>query len=41
MLVSFQICINELRERVASGVDPNKLYDKQEENAAHSDDQGM
>ncbi|CAF1794838.1 unnamed protein product [Brassica oleracea] len=35
-----KICINELRERVASGVDPNKLYDKQEENAAHSDDQG-
>ncbi|CAH8309834.1 unnamed protein product [Eruca vesicaria subsp. sativa] len=35
-----KICINELRERVASGVDPNKLYEKQEENALHSDDQG-
>ncbi|ESQ49833.1 hypothetical protein EUTSA_v10021242mg [Eutrema salsugineum] len=31
-----KICINELRERVASGVDPNKLYDKQEENAVPS-----
>ncbi|XP_056842193.1 uncharacterized protein LOC108863311 isoform X2 [Raphanus sativus] len=35
-----KICINELRERVASGVDPNKLYEKQEDNALLSDDQG-
>ncbi|CAH2055262.1 unnamed protein product [Thlaspi arvense] len=35
-----KICINELRERVARGVDPNKLYEKQEENALHSDDEG-
>ncbi|KAF2584417.1 hypothetical protein F2Q70_00037832 [Brassica cretica] len=28
------------RERVASEVDTNKLYEKQEENALHSDDQG-
>ncbi|CAA0381136.1 unnamed protein product [Arabidopsis thaliana] len=34
-------CINELRERVASGVDPNKLYEKQEENTVPSDDQDM
>ncbi|XP_010485611.1 PREDICTED: TIMELESS-interacting protein-like [Camelina sativa] len=34
-------CINELRERVASGVDPNKLYEKQEENTGpYDDDQG-
>ncbi|CAN8260613.1 unnamed protein product [Cochlearia groenlandica] len=33
-------CINELRERVATGVDPNKLYEKQENNTAPSDDQG-
>ncbi|XP_010501789.1 PREDICTED: TIMELESS-interacting protein-like [Camelina sativa] len=34
-------CINELRERVASGVDPNKLYEKQEKNTGpYDDDQG-
>ncbi|CAA7038535.1 unnamed protein product [Microthlaspi erraticum] len=33
-----KICINELRERVAKGVDPNKLYDKQEENDVPSND---
>ncbi|KAG7575750.1 Zinc finger CCHC-type [Arabidopsis thaliana x Arabidopsis arenosa] len=31
-------CINELRERVASGVDPNKLYEKPEENTGPYDD---
>ncbi|KAL1211430.1 hypothetical protein V5N11_023448 [Cardamine amara subsp. amara] len=35
-----KICINELRERVACGVDPNKLYEKEEENTLPSDDQG-
>ncbi|XP_010549866.1 PREDICTED: protein TIPIN homolog isoform X2 [Tarenaya hassleriana] len=35
-----KICVNELRERVASGVDPMKLYENPVEDTVPCDDQG-